>query len=620
MFRRSTRLESLQAVGFLHAIDELGALHAVFGIEQGEAAGVAPVRERNLERVADSPHGGHVVQHGLLVGLQVVGAELVDNHRDIVFYGPFLCRDDTLEDGFHAASPVVVLEAVFDVRWGALGYTEVGAVFGPFFLVVGEHEVLDGLGLGPAGALVREYKRFVGMDGVDDVVVIQRFAFRKYRDGVPFRIAKDDGVLCIDCADGVYVFLGGCVPGWGFYGAVCHVGLVQEFVEDVFALVACVVSRHVLPNVGHHLDVPCVLGTGDVVAVVVFVVVDYERHVVLAGPFHEGVEYGEQVLVVELEFDGVGSVGHEFIAIGGVAVEVDGEAQRLDSVFGHELHVALVEFEFALEVGLVFFKPVGDVDTLVEVLHRLFLERTADGEIFGDYHRGDNRVQDCHVGLVLRDFTRVLEVEIVNREGVGNFVALRLEADGPDVEGIECDFFTPAALGQVLEADGHLLPFSGCGHGCEMHVVVRHVGGFHVDFVLAALVPVADAAKIAAVDSIGNKEPPAHVRVVGVIALVERVVDGKCVQGAVVCCRGERVALLCYVRGRDNGCAAVVVIVVSVPARPDECAAVTVFEVVDEQARSGDRRNLGGGVCDGRGTRVDSGFAGGGVGGFVDRA
>ena len=578
------------------------------------------MRERNLERVADSPHGGHVVQHGLLVGLQVVGAELVDNHRDIVFYGPFLCRDDALEDGFHVAVLVVVLDGVLDVRWGALGYAEVRAVFGPFFLVIGEHEVLDGLGLGPAGALVREYEWFVGMDGVDDVVVIQRFALRKYRDGVPFRIAKDDGVLCIDGADGVYVFLGGCVPGWGFYGAVCHVGLVQEFVEDVFALVARVVSRHVLPYVRHHLGVSRVLRALCVIAVVVLVVVDDERHFVLAGPFHEGVEHGEQVLVVELEFDGVGRVGYEFIAVGGVAVEVDGEAQGLDAVIGHELHVTLVELEFALEVSLVFFKPVGDVDALVEVLHRLFLERTADGEIFGDYHCGDDRVHDCHVGFVLLDFTRVLEVEIVNREGVGYLVAFRLEADGPDVERIECDFFTPAALGQVLEADGHLLPFTGCGHGCEMHVVVRHIGGFHVDFVLAALVPVADTAKAAAVNGIGNEKAPAHVRVVGVIALVERVVDGKCVLGTVVCCRGERVALLCYVRGRDNGCTAVVVIVVSVPARFNERAAVTVFEVVDEQARSSDGRDFGGGVRDGRGTRLDDGFAGGGVVGFVDGA
>ena len=131
------------------------------------------MRERNLQRVADFPHRGHVVQYGLLVGLQVVGAEFVDDYRDVVLYSPFLCGEYKLEDVFLVANLVVVQEGSL-VVFG--DNAEVSAVFRPSILVVGEHQVLNALEVCPAGTLVGEYERFVGVYGVDDVVVVERLA------------------------------------------------------------------------------------------------------------------------------------------------------------------------------------------------------------------------------------------------------------------------------------------------------------------------------------------------------------------------------------------------------------------------------------------------------------
>ena len=252
------------------------------------------------------------------------------------------------------------------------------------------------------------------MDSVDDVFVFKRRAIREQLDGVPLCIAEDNGVRRVDRADGLDYFLGSGAPVGGCDLALAHVGLVQELEEDVFAGARGVVRRHVLPHVRHHLDIACVLGAGLVVTVVVFVVVDYERHSVLAGPFHEGVEHGEEVFVVELEFDG--GVGHEGVAVGGVLVEVDGESERLDAVVGHEFHVGSVELEFALEQRAVFFKPVRDVDALVEVLHRLGLERVANGDV-ADFDLRNLGVVNLHVGGVLRYFARVLQVDVVPLPG-----------------------------------------------------------------------------------------------------------------------------------------------------------------------------------------------------------
>ena len=204
-----------------------------------------------------------------------------------------------------------------------------------------------------------------------------------------------------------------------------------------------------------------------------------------------------------------------------------------------------------------------------------------------DERRAPGRIHDLHVGGILRDFARVLEVHVIDEHGVFHVVALGLEADCGDVGRVEFDFFAPAALCEVLEADEHLRPCARGLHGGEMHVVVFHVGGFHVDFVLAALEPVADAAEAGQIERVGNLHTPAHIRIVGVIALVKIVIDGECVFGAVVRTPGLREAVVVQ-RSQNDRCTVIVVVVVGVPeCLRDKALVVAVLEIVNEEALTG---------------------------------
>ena len=344
---------------------------------------------------------------------------------------------------------------------------------------------------------------------------------------------------------------------------------------------------HVLPHFGHHLGVLGVGGSLGIVAVVVFVVVNDKGHAVLCGPFVKGVEDSEQVFVIVGERDGAGGVGDELVAVGGILVEVNGEAQRLDAVIGHQFHVVFVELEFAFEYGAVFFEPVRDVNALIQVLHRLGLERVGNGYVTNGDFRND-RILDFHVSLVLFNFARVLQIDVVDQQGVHLLVSLGLETDVGDVGRVEINFYAaPAFLGEILEADDRLGPGAGCLHVHHVNVVVGHVGSFDANNVGAALVPISKAAVFGVIDVGIQGDAPADIRIILVFALVKCVVDGPSVVGAVVglSCYRESV---CADGTLDFGstvaiCAAVVVVIVVPVVFALQGHIVTVFEVVNQE-------------------------------------
>ena len=435
---------------------------------------------------------------------------------------------------------------------------------------------------------MREGERFVGVNHVDDIVVFEwGGALDEFCNGVPLDIAKEDGVLFVDRADGVNHRFGGKGPVVSLYGTLAHVGFIQEFKEDVFAGVFGIVGCHMLPGFSHHLDVLVVLGAGRVVAIVVFVVVDYEGHVVLAGPFHEGIEHSEERAVIECEGNRTGGVLDKGVTVGGVQVKVNGQAEALDSVIGQKLHVGFVKYK-ALELAIGIFKPVGEVDALVQVLHCLFLQIGVERDfVKGEGNFRNDRIVDGHVGFVFFDFTGILQVDVVKEDGVCYDLALgslSLETDGLDVLGVKCHFLAPAALDQVLEADNCLSPGARCFDLGEVNVIVFHIGNFDVHFVCATLVPVGDTAETAVGVVFGNLNTPTHIRVVFVFTLVERVVDLKCVVGTVVhFARNNFVGIA--QRGRNDRGTAVGIVVVSVPVIVDGGRiVVAIFEVIDEQA------------------------------------
>ena len=309
-------------------------------------------------------------------------------------------------------------------------------------------------------------------------------------------------------------------------------------------------------------------------------VVDYERHIVLAGPFHEGVENQEQRVVVEFQFC-IGAL-NKCIAVCGVEVEVNRQAEALETIFSEDLDILFAQFK-RLELAIGIFEPVGKVDALVEVLHGLFLQRIGHGDFcFGEGYGRNDRILDFHIRLVLFDLRGVLQINVIDEEGVGHDLALAafcLEADGIEMLGVEDNFFAPAALDKILEADDSLFPGARCRHFGKMHVVVFDIGDFDVDFVCATLVPVGDSAKTAVCAIFGNFQAPAYIRIVFVFASVESVVDLQGVVGTVVDTARHVVAVVVE-RSHDRGCTAVVLIVVGVPEIAKLAFVIGIFKVV----------------------------------------
>ena len=151
--------------------------------------------------------------------------------------------------------------------------------------------------------------------------------------------------------------------------------------------------------------------------------------------------------------------------------------------------------------------------------------------------------------------------------------------------GVERNFLAPATLNEVLEADDSLLPCAGCRELGEMHVVVFDIGDFNMHFMGAALVPIGKAAEMSVGFVRCDLHAPAYVRIVFVIASVERVVDLQSVVGTVVDAARDDVFFFVQ-RSRDDGCTAVVVIVVGVPVITNFAQVVAVFKVIDQSAET----------------------------------
>ena len=346
-------------------------------------------------------------------------------------------------------------------------------------------------------------------------------------------------------------------------------------------------GSNVLPHFGHHLGVPGVDGGLGVVAVVVFVVVNNEGHPVLGGPFFKGVEDFEQVLVVVGEGGRIGSVCNEGVAVGGVQVKVDGQTQGVDAVLGHQFYVVLVKLEFSLEYGSVFFEPVGNVDTLVQVLHCLGLERVGNGYVTNGDFRND-RILDFHVSSILFHFARVLQVDVIDKQGIHLLVSLGLETDVGDVGWVEIDFYTaPTFLGEILEADNRLGPGAGSLHGHHVDIVIGYVGSFDANGMSTTLVPVSESTVFSVIHFGIQGHAPADIRIKLVFALVKCVVDGPSVVGAVVGLSCDRESV-CADGTLDFGgtvaiCAAVVVIIVVPVEFTLQGHIVAVFEVINQE-------------------------------------
>ena len=263
-------------------------------------------------------------------------------------------------------------------------------------------------------------------------------------------------------------------------------------------------------------------------------VVDSQGHVVFPGPFHEGVQHSEQGVRIDFQFCFSGGVLYEFVAVEGILVQVNRQADCLETVFRKNFYIVLAYLKGSVELA-VFFKPVGEAHALVQVLHGFLLKVGVDIQFFQGDLRNHGVLGD-DVGLVFffRRFvvvgasvvgaTTANQVNVVNEYGILGIWAFGLETHLVDVGCIEGFCCAPAFLLHFGKLHRNGGPFLACGNSFRIVVAVCDVRYFYMNIVGSAFVTVLDGI-VFAVIIFRQTNAPSNIGIVFVSTFFQGVLD-----------------------------------------------------------------------------------------------